>query len=650
MLMAKWTDVISECATGLGSAVRGKFGIVGRVSRANDWRRRFLQPKEVEDVLERLIDVIVLRRMESIPRRTDSHLFQLVPSNGLVRITLMRYSPFTLVILYLVLVGGSLPWVSSEAQEATTIVVEPRDNGQALVNPDMGWTMHFYSNIISNYGSQLAPSDTLNDFPGLSTVYLRLPWSFLEPAEGQFDWSVVDTPAQRWIAQGKRVAFRISCCESWMRYATPEWVEQAGAKGHNFTVGKGVDEHGPFWEPVYDDPVFLEKLEKFLAVFAKRYDGNPHVAFIDVGSFGVWGEGHCWASTKLEIDDATKLQHIDLHAEVLSAHAIGGQRRLHWPWTTRWHIIRSPITCSSEGSRCATTASVCSHLRIPGSMPNWLRASGPNSRSCWNTNTTGHRSIARLGVTDRCCCSRWKSTTHRTCRFTGGRTSFWTANRDVIDRINRRLGYRLQLRSLTWPRQIKLGEPFRVAATWANAGVAPCYPGGYMALTLKDAQGGIVSVHVLDQLDMRDLGVGPPNGSPRFGRTGHMHGGSRLRGRTASFQRAASRGRTTCSCQSARWMARLRSPCRWTRRTGSAGIGSGPSEVVHRALGVASSRLWPARIAESRRTAGRLVHQPASDGFWKRRCLLRCPVCPASFTALGRAIMGTTPPHEIRNV
>ena len=44
--------------------------------------------------------------------------------------------------------------------------------------------MHFYSNVARNYGSKLEPSDTLEDFPGVSTVYLRLPWSYLEPQEG----------------------------------------------------------------------------------------------------------------------------------------------------------------------------------------------------------------------------------------------------------------------------------------------------------------------------------------------------------------------------------------------------------------------------------------------------------------------------------
>ena len=75
---------------------------------------------------------------------------------------------------------GSLLLASTEAAEPT-VTVRPEDTGCALVNPDMGWTLHFYSNRIENYGSRLAPSDTLDDFPGLSTVYLRVPWSFLEP-------------------------------------------------------------------------------------------------------------------------------------------------------------------------------------------------------------------------------------------------------------------------------------------------------------------------------------------------------------------------------------------------------------------------------------------------------------------------------------
>ena len=76
--------------------------------------------------------------------------------------------------------GQSMFPLQQAPPAVSLIKINPLDNGKALVNPDMGWTMHFYSNIIDNYGSKLEPSDTLDDFPGLSTVYLRLPWSFIE--------------------------------------------------------------------------------------------------------------------------------------------------------------------------------------------------------------------------------------------------------------------------------------------------------------------------------------------------------------------------------------------------------------------------------------------------------------------------------------
>ena len=189
------------------------------------------------------------------------------------------------------------------------------DNGQALINPDMGWTMHYYSNNITNYGSRLEPSDTLEDFPGLSTVYLRVPWAFIEPEEGNYNWSLLDTPAQRWIDKSKRIAIRLTTSENWMRYATPEWVNKSGARGYFYQYGQGRKTTGPSWDADFNDPIYLEKLDRFLANMAKRYDNNPNVAFIDIGTFGLWGEGHTHASSQTPDDIlySTQKKHIDLH-------------------------------------------------------------------------------------------------------------------------------------------------------------------------------------------------------------------------------------------------------------------------------------------------------------------------------------------------
>ncbi|HRZ58078.1 MAG TPA: hypothetical protein P5525_21780, partial [Candidatus Paceibacterota bacterium] len=117
---------------------------------------------------------------------------------------------------------AAMTGAAGEPPAPDPIVVKPADNGAALVNPDMGWTLMFYSNIPKNYGSKLEPADTVDEWPGLSVVYLRIPWAFVEPEEGKFNWPILDTPAQRWIAKGKRVAFRLTCSENWTRFATPD--------------------------------------------------------------------------------------------------------------------------------------------------------------------------------------------------------------------------------------------------------------------------------------------------------------------------------------------------------------------------------------------------------------------------------------------
>ena len=84
----------------------------------------------------------------------------------------------------------------------------------------------------------------------------------------------------------------------------------------------------------------------------------------------------------------------------------------------------------------------------------------------------------------------------------------------TIARINRRLGYRIQLRSITCPVAITPVRPFTVETSWANAGVAPCYCGGTWALTLKDEKDGIAAVLVDESFDVRRLKVGTPGQAP----------------------------------------------------------------------------------------------------------------------------------------
>ncbi|MBP7560495.1 MAG: DUF4832 domain-containing protein [Armatimonadetes bacterium] len=388
------------------------------------------------------------------------------------------------------------------------VVVQPVDTGAALANPGMGWTLHYYSNIPTNYGSRLAPWETLDEFPGLTTVYLRIPWSYLEPEEGVFNWSVVDGPAQRWIAKGKQIALRISCSESWMRYATPEWVEKAGAKGYNFTPGQ-LDENGPFWEPDYNDPVFLEKLDHFLAAMAARYDGNPEVAFIDVGSFGVWGEGHLWASTQMEYPGETIIRHIDLHLKhfrnsLLAANddfAFQGDEPIEYS-RQMGLALRDDSILVQPGESAYLHAEMAQGFWPTVPVILECEHYGPSrDRGNWQDGSLYLQAVEEYHAS-YAAIHWWPD-------------EFLAENRALIDRINQRLGYRIQLVEASWPAQCRPGDTIPFELTWRNAGVAPCYEGGYPAVTLKaenpqTGEEGLLTVFVAEGMDVADLPVGPP--------------------------------------------------------------------------------------------------------------------------------------------
>ena len=418
-------------------------------------------------------------------------------------------------LIPLILLAGLAVTTHSIGADNDWVTVRPADTGAALVNPDMGWTMHFYSNVPQNYGSKLEPSDTLDDFPGLSTVYLRVPWAFLEPEEGRYNWALLDTPAQRWISRGKRVAFRITCSENWTRFATPEWVKNSGARGWFYQFGKGRSETGESWDPDFSDPIFLAKLENFLTAMAARYDGNPKVAFVDIGTYGLWGEGHTGMSSQVPEAEALPIvkKHIDLHAKYFK-HAllcisddVAGHNKpgMHFPETD--YAIANGVTLRDDSILVQPAPNSWYHAGMAQAFwPRWPvileheHYGSSKERGAW-----GDGSLLLKAIEDY----------HASYMS----IHWWprielNENKSLIERVNRRMGYRLQLREIAWPGTVGIGQSFTVRSVWANAGVAPCYPGGFACLTVKDDAGGIVSVLSDEQFNVRDLPVGAPDEIP----------------------------------------------------------------------------------------------------------------------------------------
>lgn len=410
-------------------------------------------------------------------------------------------------------------WIwRSDAPKVETVTVRPEDDGRALCNPDMGWVMHYYDNG-AKYGTFLAPGDSLGWFPGCNVVYLRLPWSWLEPEEGKFNWNAIDTPAQQWISRDGQIAFRITVSETLPGGATPEWVARAGAKTIRWNWAKGPDPNGKFWECVPDDPVFLEKYGNFLKAFAARYDGRPEVAFVDIGSIGIWGEGHTGRTIRMSPEETQRIVklHIDLHQRHIRRSLL---------------VVNDDFTCSrktqtSEAIEYALAKGL--GWRDDSIMVDSPRDKGwdyyfhaPQALRFAATTPTileiGHYNYLKRK-------DNWSEATllksiedHQASYLSihGDPREMLDENPEAIRKSNLRLGYRFQARAVSYPSVVMANaeaaktKPFKVRFAFVNAGAAPCYRDAYPCLTLKNARGRIVAVLADVDFNLKTLAPGAP--------------------------------------------------------------------------------------------------------------------------------------------
>lgn len=400
------------------------------------------------------------------------------------------------------------------ALTSAAVTVTPKATDEALVNPDMGFVMFHYSNRQWGYGQMLERGDTLDWFPGTSCAYFRLPWCLIEPKEGQYRWDIIDSYARPWIAAGKQIGFRITCCEARYPFATPEWVKASGAKGWFFKMtpmhkifGRDPAEGGPeLWEPDYGDPVFLAKLENFLKAMGRRYDGKPYVAFVDVGSVGMFGEGHTRAYKpellKVGRDPEVAFhQHYEIYRRCFpntNVLCVDDQAGGGWNPHPDPDLMRHArnlgfgfrddsilVSCPPHSWKHANWA----QLFAPGApvFVEHEHYSLSADRGAWSGELL-QKSIEEYRAS-------WLS-------IHGWPREELDANaRADFAKIARRIGYRFELRNATWPDAVTVGEAFEIASEWVNVGVARRYKPTTLCWTLVDDRGRVAWSVADDRFD-----------------------------------------------------------------------------------------------------------------------------------------------------
>ena len=148
---------------------------------------------------------------------------------------------------------------------------------EIIANPGCGWecSAGFYP--------------VFKDLCNVGAIYERVTWASIEPEEGKFTWGPLEFAAQTAEKAGIPFYFRIMCVNSYSGgpYDTPKWVFDKGAKSH-----PGEPSRIPKVVPEFDDPVFVAAHRRFIRALAERYDCDPRLGGLDIGSYGNFGEWH----------------------------------------------------------------------------------------------------------------------------------------------------------------------------------------------------------------------------------------------------------------------------------------------------------------------------------------------------------------------
>ncbi|MBP3360284.1 MAG: DUF4832 domain-containing protein [Clostridia bacterium] len=386
-------------------------------------------------------------------------------------------------------------------------IKEFTDNKSVLVNPNMGLFSYYLDNGVTNYDIHYSNDEYFEDVEGLSNLYIRIPWSVIQPEKDVFDFSIIDGAIQKFAGAGKQISLRFTASETGFVYATPKWVFDEGAKVHWWGGSGGTDQTAPY----YADEIFLKYLDEFLAKVAERYDGNPHIAYIDIGTIGLWGEGHTGNSgynlTPDEVREQFKLYHKNFKkTKIIVLDDLGRAYNDRFINDVKDDIIKYGFGLRNDG-----------YAGVDGKMRFILEEDKTLGDGIWENapivmEPEHYSEMKRLDIWGTGIdLAHWIDTVHATyLGLHGYSKEMYYENPEFIEYANMRLGYRIIPEKVELSKEAVTHQKLDMKISWKNIAAAPCYDGAYPALTLKDQNDNIVSVMVDNNFNVKCLPVADP--------------------------------------------------------------------------------------------------------------------------------------------
>lgn len=326
-------------------------------------------------------------------------------------------------------------------------------------------------------------------------------WNKLNPAKGVYDWTELEKLLNALAEHNMTYALRVlPYTPSFIKSDfppqedydwTPPFVYEMGAKKIQIDL-RGTEFHA--YAPVWDDPIYLQAAKEFAKALAEKYDGDPRIEYIDVRTFGEWGEWHTSHILGSEMPaDSVLIDMLDYYASlfkktqlVLPSNGFGD---------VYTHALELGITKRDDG-----------FIGIPGRPDTLLRAYNANLPTIAE-NIAGYRTMLANddlipGGTQKWTAERWVdaiTTAHLTYYVLDQDNDcgyyFYKDNKALADSMSKVIGYNFtvtQAELLTVTAADTAAENVATSTlniTVKNTGVAPCFFDVYLVAEFVDSTG-----------------------------------------------------------------------------------------------------------------------------------------------------------------
>lgn len=391
-----------------------------------------------------------------------------------------------------------------------TYALKPFDG--PLSNPHKGFTVPTGGAWTFVPEFEYGPYGSLNnrawDLVSYGSGYQQ--WNKLNPAKGVYDWTELEKLLNALAEHNMTYALRVlPYTPSFIKSDfppqedydwTPPFVYEMGAKKIQIDL-RGTEFHA--YAPVWDDPIYLQAAKEFAKALAEKYDGDPRIEYIDVRTFGEWGEWHTSHILGSEMPaDSVLKDMLDYYASVFK------KTQLVLPSNgfgdVYTHALNLGITKRDDG-----------FIGIPGRPDTLLRAYNANLPTIAE-NIAGYRTMLANddlipGGTQKWTAERWVdaiTTAHLTYYVLDQDNDcgyyFYKDNKALADSMSKVIGYnftvtRAELLTVATPTAENSADTAvgnaatnTLSITIKNTGVAPCFFDVYLVAEFVDSTGAAI--------------------------------------------------------------------------------------------------------------------------------------------------------------